>query len=115
MPEAIISASGAQHGLVINSSGAAMVDNSSPTIEIIRLNAGSPATDFVFNTISKGVSILNIGSAPVYYKFDAIADTGSTSGFLSQGCAFEADLKCGSVSVLGSGTSTSEVEVIKLS
>lgn len=84
------------------------------TSETIRLSVGSPASNFVFSDRSHSVLIDNIGSNPVFFNFNGLATTGSTSGIVPAGEARGFDLQVGSVSVLGSG-GVSEVQVMRLS
>ena len=85
--------------------------------EIIRIASGSPAVPFQFSQLVETVSLLNTGSSPVYYNFfksGSLATTGSTSAFLDAGNAIDIDIRTGSVSVLGSGTTTPVVQAIGL-
>lgn len=87
------------------------------TPQIIRKAIGSPAVNFILADISETIMLDNsIGSPsnPIYFNFDNTATTGSSSGYLNGGDSIELDLRCGSISVLGSGTSTHIVQVIRM-
>lgn len=82
--------------------------------EIIRLDSGSPAVDFVFASLTDSVLVDNLGSTGIYFAFDTTAGTGSTSGFIEAFGARTFDLQVGSVSVLGSGAGSPAVQCISL-
>jgi len=82
--------------------------------EILRKDAGSPPTTFVFNKRTESVMIDNLGDEPVYFRFDGTASTGSIDGFLNARSFRVFDVKIGSVSVLGSGTATPDIMCVGL-
>lgn len=82
--------------------------------EIIRKNAGSPAVYFIFSKRTNSVLIDNLGSTSVYFKFDSIADIGSSSGVIPAYQARVLDVRIGSVSILGSGATTPEIQCMSL-
>jgi hypothetical protein len=82
--------------------------------QIIRLSVGSPATWFVFSDRTNAVAIDNIGGSGVFFNFDALATSGSVSGYIPAGQMRALDIRCGSVSILASGTSTGEVQCLRI-
>ncbi len=83
--------------------------------QIIRKDAGSPAVNFVFSRISDTVLIDNLDTTNGgYVKFDGTADVGSTSLYIPPAQARAFDVRIGSVSILGSGATTPEFQVINL-
>ena len=83
--------------------------------EIIRDVAGSGTPSvFVFQNISDSILVDNIGSNGVYVAFDNTASTGSTNLYVPAYQARSIDLRAGSVSLLGSGGTTPEIQVINL-
>lgn len=84
--------------------------------EIIRLDAGSGApTAYVFNEMTDTFLVDNLDTVNGgFVKFDDTADTGSTSLYIPPSQARAFDLRVGSVSILGSGGTTPEFQVINL-
>jgi hypothetical protein len=119
MPEVIIDGTGVAYPLKIDSNNNAYVNvrdmSGYPNNQIIRLTVGSPATNFVFSSVTQSFSIENLGSEPAYYKFDGVANLGSTSGYLPPYSFRSFDSQIGSVSVLGSGTATPAIQCVRLS
>lgn len=85
------------------------------TPQIIRKTTGSPAVNFIFSDVTESVLIDNLGSTAIYFTFDATATAGSSSGIIAASSFRAFDLRCGSISVMASGTSlTPEVMVVRL-
>ena len=83
--------------------------------ETIRKDAGSPAVDYVFSRVSATILVDNLDTTNGgYVKFDETADVGSTSLYIPPSQARSFDLRAGSVSILGSGATTPEFQVISL-
>lgn len=130
MPTQIINADGSQYGWNINKSGAGLVQIQNfsgiemnvditgyPANQIIRKECGSPAVWYIFNSISNTLMIDNsIGSSPIYFNFDSIANpVSSGTGYLQNGGTLFFDAQIGSISIQGSGITTPMVQIIKLS
>lgn len=84
--------------------------------EIIRKSSGSPGISYVFSDISHSVLIDNLGSTPIYFKFNSqVSTTNSGTGFIDKYTFRTFDVQCGSVFIQGSGTTTTpQVQVIRL-
>jgi hypothetical protein len=84
--------------------------------QIIRKACGSPGIWFIFDDRSHSIVLDNSisGALPIYFNFNEVASTGSTSGFLDGGKILSADVRIGSVNILGSGAATHSVQVIRL-
>lgn len=122
MPVQIINGSGTQYPLVVNPDGSLNVSGVTVISEQVGYDgyqyligsAGSNTpVNFVFSSITQAVAIENLGSTPVYFAFNATANTSGPLIIASQSKAF--DLQCGSVSILGSGGLTPQVQVFRLS
>ena len=87
-----------------------------PSYETIRLDAGAVTpTDYVFDRLSDSILVDNLDTTNGgYVKFDGTADTGSTSLYIPPSQARSFDLQVGSVSILGSGGTTPEFQVINI-
>ncbi len=141
MAEHIASASGVQHGLIVNPDGSLNVGISGNIIigsvtanvdsifiqsgnaffgysgnEIIRKDAGSPAVEYAFSSQAEAFMIDNLGSAPIYFSLDSTANpaAGST-GFIDKFTFRSFDGQIGSISIQSSGITSSEVQVVRLS
>jgi hypothetical protein len=84
------------------------------TSQIIRKVCGSPAVWYEFSSKANSIMIDNLGGDPIFFNFDALATAGSTSGYMLGLSLRTFDLITGSISILGSGTTTSPVQCIKL-
>jgi hypothetical protein len=127
MPDQIIDGRGTGSTLKVNPDGSINVGSITATVgqvdvtgyannQIIRKASGSPAVNYVFSAVSETLMIDNLGSSPVYFAFDATADvTSSGTGFLRQHATRIFDAEVGSVSIQSSGTTSSEVQCIRLS
>ena len=83
--------------------------------QIIRKDAGSPAVDYVFTRISDTILIDNLDTSNGgYIAFDGTAGVGSAFLYIPPNQARAFDLRAGSVSILGSGATTPEFQVISL-
>jgi hypothetical protein len=84
--------------------------------EIIRKDAGSGTpTTFVFSKLSESVMIDNLGTEKVFFAFDDnVASVGSTSGIVPEEQTRVFDVRVGSVSILGSGGNTPNVQCVCL-
>mgnify|MGYP001608992209 CR=1 FL=1 len=86
-----------------------------PSFDIIRKASGSPAVNYVFGGISRGVLIENLGSAIVYFNFDSTANpANSGTGLLEANDIISLNIEVGSVSIQSSGLTSSDVQVIGL-
>jgi hypothetical protein len=86
-----------------------------PNNQIIRKDCGSPAVNYVFGEVANAVSIENLGSTPIFFKFDGVAGIGSDSGFLSAFTFRSYDAQVGSISCLGSGAGSPSIQCMRLS
>lgn len=86
------------------------------TYQFILGSAGSgTASNFVFVAQSESLAIDNLGSTNVYVNFNGTAVVGSPS-FIIPGYESRAfDARVGSVSVLGSGGQTPNIQIMRLS
>lgn len=83
--------------------------------EIIRKDVGSPAVNFIFERISDTILVDNLDTVNGgYVRFNGTADTGSVSLYIPPSQARAFDMQIGSVSILGSGATTPEFQVINL-
>ncbi len=84
--------------------------------EVIRLDAGAATpTDYVFDKLSDNIMVDNLDTVNGgYVKFNGTADTGSTSFYVPPSQARSFDLQIGSVSILGSGGTTPEFQVMNI-
>lgn len=86
-----------------------------PLNQIIRKASGSPAVNFIFSQTSNSVLLENLGSAPVYYAFDAAANpANSGTGFLDAFSFRSFDATVGSISVQSSGITSSQFQAVRL-
>mgnify|MGYP001563709601 FL=1 len=92
-------------------------------VEIIRLNIGSPATNFLFTkmqnvgSICDSMMITNLGSNNVFASFSgaALVTGGSTAMLLPPNAIRSLDIRASGISIVSSGGNvTTEVEVIGL-
>jgi len=90
-------------------------------VDVIRLNAGSPATDFLFTkfqnvgSISDSLMINNLGSNNVFVSFSGTAqvDGGSTFMLIPANATRSMDVRTSGLSVVSSGGNVNtEVEVV---
>lgn len=98
---------------IVNTQGQLFVSPSYANIEIIRQASGSPAVNYVFSNIPESILVDNLGSNAIYFAFNSTANpaAGSTM-FLASGVAMGFDLRIGSISIQGSGTTTPMVQVV---
>ena len=84
--------------------------------QIIRKDAGSGTAEaFVFTRLSDTILVDNLDTTDgAYVAFDATAGIGSTNLYIPPNQARAFDLRAGSVSILGSGGTTPEFQVISL-
>lgn len=113
--------SGAEGGLwdnqaAVNTEGQLHVNPAYYYSQTIRTSAGSPATWYSFGNRAETILIDNLGTTPIYFAFGASGVDPANSGtaFLASGTAISMDLRVGSVSIQGSGTSTPQFQLIGL-
>jgi len=83
--------------------------------QIIRKSTGSPGVSFVFSDISHSILIDNLGSSNIFFKFDSqVSATGSTTGYIAANSFRVFDVQAGSVFIQGSGITSPQVQVIRL-
>jgi len=88
---------------------------SHPNFEIIRKACGSPAVDYVFSNRVMSFIVDNFGGSPIFFNFDgSVADTGSTNYYIADDTWRSFDLQTGSISIMGSGGATHDVQVMGL-
>lgn len=87
---------------------------SHPNFEIIRKACGSPAVTYTFSDKVMSFIVDNFGGSPIFTNFDTTADTGSTNYFIPANEWRSFDLQCGSISVMGSGGATHDIQVMGL-
>ena len=84
--------------------------------QIIHKAAGSPAVSYTFSNYANSFLIQNLGSAPVYYTFNATANpANSGTAFLQGNDGISFDFSVGSISIQSSGITSSDVQCIRLS
>jgi len=84
--------------------------------QVVRKTIGSPGVWFEFADVSNSFMIDNLdSSSPVYFDLAGSAViVGSNAGIVPAAQFRSFDLRAGSVNVMASGTSSSEVQVVRI-
>src|SRR3990167_4194052 len=112
-------ANGAVVALDVNLAGGttcSFIEQGYSNFEIIRKDSGSPFINYVFSAVANSFLIHNLGSAPVYFGINGSANPSSSgTGFLPANDGMSFNLQAGSVSIQDRKSTSSPVQVIRLS
>lgn len=84
--------------------------------ECIRKAAGSPAVNYVFTNRANSFLVQNLGSSPIYFNVNDTANVASEgTAFLQANDGLSFNHQAGSLSIQGSGLTSPQVQVLRLS